>query len=318
MAKRLYVGIVIVPQSISINTMVSRILLGFRSVGQLIVVNPMNTQIASMSRSSTQVIYINTGIQNMGRMVRSIPQQININTMVGRVRTGIRSVSQIININTMERNSFKFFRGVYQIIYINTMISRIINLFINYARYIGVSMANLQSGENGSIYTLLRDVKGDPTPGADCGIIIKYPNSTAWLSDTMVDFKNGLYYYNFTTPQTEGIYEADVNCTYYTQYIAETSYFHVIPLAQELQQSMAQLNAAQQTLDTIKNEVDKIPGLGNSIDSLTNTLRGFGVNLYQAFLLGLAVIISVILSIIGLGLWIWDDMRGEEKSAGYM
>jgi hypothetical protein len=73
------------------------------------------------------------------------------------------------------------------------------------------------SGETGTIFLQLKDENGVPINNATCNLDIYYPSisHSNFLSDApMVDFKNGIYYYDLTVPNQTGVYMIDASCSY--------------------------------------------------------------------------------------------------------
>jgi len=83
--------------------------------------------------------------------------------------------------------------------------------------------------ENGTLYAQMLDEDGSPVNAANCNITIYYPNRTLWVNYEELAYltaSNGLYYYNFTTPNITGVYAAIANCSNPTAYSSAT--FHVV------------------------------------------------------------------------------------------
>lgn len=96
-----------------------------------------------------------------------------------------------------------------------------------------VSGTEYNSNETGTLYAqFLRTVWGSPNPINDgfCNITIYYPNETIFVNNQNMPYingSNGIYKHNFTVPETEGVYVADVSCRrgFIMAYSSET--FHI-------------------------------------------------------------------------------------------
>jgi len=92
--------------------------------------------------------------------------------------------------------------------------------------------------QTGRIVARLLDNSGKPVVGGTCNLSIFYPsfpsNNTAYWSDLMSGGGNisgggqGVYYYDFAVPKTEGVYTYGVDCTYLGQKYFMLGTFHVI------------------------------------------------------------------------------------------
>jgi len=90
-----------------------------------------------------------------------------------------------------------------------------------------ISSTEYSSGEEGSIMVLVKDADGNLVPDASCAVRIYYPNRTLFEEGSMNYMDNGIYYYNFTTPNVFGIYSVFVNCTRSNFSSYDASTFHV-------------------------------------------------------------------------------------------
>ena len=76
-----------------------------------------------------------------------------------------------------------------------------------------VSHSEYWSGEEGQIITRLLNYQGQAIV-ATCEVNILYPNKTYFAVNQSMTFSVDSYYYSFTTPDTEGVYEYKATCTY--------------------------------------------------------------------------------------------------------
>jgi hypothetical protein len=70
----------------------------------------------------------------------------------------------------------------------------------------------------------------EPVLTATCSVNITYPNGTAFVTNgnaPLLTASNGLYYYNFTIPSTEGIYAVDYKCLEGSKEYYVSGSFHV-------------------------------------------------------------------------------------------
>lgn len=94
------------------------------------------------------------------------------------------------------------------------------------------------SGEEGLIAVRLAKTTGKSQSlitGATCTADILYPNQTHFVDDvSMTEFGNGIYHYNFTAPETEGVYIYSVDCSKGSKDYYAMNTFHVSPWANQL------------------------------------------------------------------------------------
>ena len=77
-----------------------------------------------------------------------------------------------------------------------------------------ISHSEYWSGENGQVITRLLDYQGNAITDANCTVDILYPNKTYFKEDEQSLFSIDSYYYDFITPDIEGVYEYKVSCLY--------------------------------------------------------------------------------------------------------
>jgi len=71
---------------------------------------------------------------------------------------------------------------------------------------------------NGRVFIQVLDNYFSPVDNAVCYINVYYPNGSYFArNQTMLHFENGLYYYDFIAPKTEGVYMVTVSCVYPSQ-----------------------------------------------------------------------------------------------------
>ena len=82
-----------------------------------------------------------------------------------------------------------------------------------------VSNTEYWSGETGQVISRFVNFKGDPIAVTNCTTDILNPDgSTFFVTDELMTSSGvtGDYYYQFTVPDTEGIYDYSVTCRYGT------------------------------------------------------------------------------------------------------
>jgi len=116
--------------------------------------------------------------------------------------------------------------GVYYDIYQNSYIIAAYNVdFVNQVNEVysiltqppGLMVAGTDyySGEQGMTFLQLTD-GGLPVNNASCKVTVYYPNITIWLNEqSMIQGDNGLQYFPFVAPDTEGIYMITASCEYF-------------------------------------------------------------------------------------------------------
>jgi len=94
-----------------------------------------------------------------------------------------------------------------------------------------VSHSEYWSGEEGQIITRLLDYQGQPYVDADCTMTVLYPNRTYFINAASATFDIDSYYYKFTTPDTEGVYQYRADCYYLnnTKSRSVMNSFHLSP-----------------------------------------------------------------------------------------
>ena len=77
-----------------------------------------------------------------------------------------------------------------------------------------VSGTEYISNEEGQIIVRLEDFRGNPIDDASCSVSLLYPDKSFVFIDRNMSATTvpGNYYYSFTTPQTEGVYEEHITC----------------------------------------------------------------------------------------------------------
>ena len=339
MIKRMLLSIINAPQSITFNTMVGRLRTAVISVFQPITFQTITTKVLSASRTPTQTIYFNTMVNKALIGIRSAGQSLTFNTMAQRVRTAIRNGYQSITFQTMLNMPngpwgppgpgppiFTGHRFPFQAINFNEMVMRILIMVGKVLHSLGMTVANFEVSEHGTVYALLKDASGQPVTRANCSIDILNPDLTVWNFDSMTEFVNGTYYYNFTAPNVEGVYEVGVNCTYNTNTMYDVSYFHVVPFAQSATKILSMTDIMGVDVTNLESLVKNIPLIGSSITSLNDSFISFGFAFNQAFTVGISVLCAIGFAIITVILFGFDRIKRlkheeeegeEEKSAGY-
>jgi len=97
-----------------------------------------------------------------------------------------------------------------------------------------VSGTEYATGEEGTVWNILYRItpSGTYTPinDADCEAYIRYPNATNFIVNGTMEYITGsfgFYRYNFTVPNTTGVYVGGVLCKDATREYIETGTFHV-------------------------------------------------------------------------------------------
>lgn len=77
-----------------------------------------------------------------------------------------------------------------------------------------VAGTDYEPGDNAKVFVILADA-GIPQDNGTCIVQIFYPNSSEFLDYTQMTFlEDGIYYYDFTAPDTIGVYPVEVRCSY--------------------------------------------------------------------------------------------------------
>jgi len=151
-----------------------------------------------------------------------------------------------------------------------------------------------KAGEELKIVAQTKDDQGYPIEGATCKLTIWFPNNTKWKDNVgMTELENGLYYYNTTIPDVEGVYTVWVNASYGTEWTVDSQTFHVAGWAGEISEIKEEVEEIRSMVKDIQDTVDKIPGIRSAVFSLTGSLSQLGINFNQAFLVSLLILATI-------------------------
>jgi hypothetical protein len=107
-----------------------------------------------------------------------------------------------------------------QIAGLNSSINNLGSTYIGGTEYI--------SNQSGLIAVRLISASNAIVTGAVCNVSIFYPNRSIWLNMTpMTELDSGIYYYNFSIPNTTGVYIYSIDCTKTGQNYRAMNTFHV-------------------------------------------------------------------------------------------
>lgn len=128
-----------------------------------------------------------------------------------------------------------------------------------------VSNTEYWTGEQGKIAARFVDFKGDPII-ANCNVTIIYPNETSYFVQTVAmsnSLITGDYYYLFTVPTIEGVYDYSVTCIYQpnNQERTQSKTFHVNPalnkikILDEINETVVEINGRTIEINTTVNSI---------------------------------------------------------------
>ena len=131
------------------------------------------------------------------------------------------------------------------------------------------------SGEEGLVAVRLLKVKFNKqeiVTGATCTTDILYPNQTVFVNNTsMTEYGNGIYHYNFTAPNTTGVYIYSVDCLKSSKNYYAMNTFHVSPWANQLKNLQQRLDYIDSILGEINYTVNNLDFTGVNVSvNLTN------------------------------------------------
>jgi hypothetical protein len=134
-----------------------------------------------------------------------------------------------------------------------------------------ISHTEYGSGQAGQIIVRVLKFNGLAVTGATCDAEIWNPDKTSFASGSMTATSvDGDYYYNFTAPATEGVYEYQANCQFSIGAknfnSTATNSFH--------------LNPALTTIEALYNLTQEINTVTNSTYALTVVINGTVTNIY--------------------------------------
>lgn len=119
-----------------------------------------------------------------------------------------------------------------------------------------ISHSEYMSGEQGQILSRLLDYQGYSISTANCSVDVLYPDRTYFINSDAMNYNMGSYYYNFTVPSIEGVYQYRATCVYgapsKTRSIMNS--FHVSPA----------LNFIEIAYDNLSNQITNLSDLTNA------------------------------------------------------
>jgi hypothetical protein len=107
-----------------------------------------------------------------------------------------------------------------------------------------ISGTEYKSGEQGQGIVQLLDYQNQPVT-AQCNLTVYYPDKSAWIDAVgmLPSTENGTYYFLFTLPAIEGIYEEHAVCNASNILYRTSSTFHVSPSLNTIMEINSTLNA---------------------------------------------------------------------------
>lgn len=115
-----------------------------------------------------------------------------------------------------------------------------------------VSHSEYWSGEEGQIIARLLNWQGEAIV-ANCSVDIQNPDKTYFVENGTMVLSVDSYYYNFTTPSTEGVYEYKATCEYGSKSRSVMNSFHLSPA----------LNFIQLSHDNLSGQIVDLTDLNN-------------------------------------------------------
>ena len=149
-----------------------------------------------------------------------------------------------------------------------------------------------ESGEDGKIAIRLLKNNGGVETGATCTANILYPNETAFVtSQAMSEHGDGVYTYNFTVPETEGVYTYYTDCSKGGKDYRGLATFHVAPWANYLytisggsfndSEIISYLQDINDTVTTIDGRTIEIGNNITALDEKVVTMNGTLTSVYD-------------------------------------
>jgi hypothetical protein len=87
-----------------------------------------------------------------------------------------------------------------------------------------------KAGEELKVTALVKDEYNYPVTGAKVRLTIYYPNNSKWQDNVLMEeLEKGLYFWNSTLPNIEGVYTIWVNASYENSLAFDSQTFHVAP-----------------------------------------------------------------------------------------
>jgi len=140
---------------------------------------------------------------------------------------------------------------------------------------IPLALASYTPNENVNFILLLTDIYGNPIQNASCVGYVYYPNMTLY-AELPLQYSNGIYYSQFTTPDVYGTYLETAMCNY-TLYgkqrtIFAYNYIYVSQSLDVLEQRLRNIseNASVNVLVNITGEIQNVTNI--TLDKLDELL----------------------------------------------
>lgn len=134
------------------------------------------------------------------------------------------------------------------------------------------------SNETGEVATqLLTLISGNPSPvnTASCNVTIYYPNGTAYISDANAHYlpgTDGIYFYNFTIPSTQGVYESQFYCLNGAKDYYSSGTFHVSAMGASITSIESLVTEINTTAHEINSTAYMIEDLAEEINLTTHNI----------------------------------------------
>lgn len=151
------------------------------------------------------------------------------------------------------------------------------------------------SGEAGKVSAiLLRYVGGVPTPvfNASCEVRIFYPNGSLFIYDNATHLPTtGIYYYDFTVPNTYGVYVSGISCVKHPKTYFAGGSFHVSEWADTIFTINTSVGEIQLKLENLTTLIENV---NNSIHSKLDYYHNITITELQEIQNNLTLIYNLI------------------------
>lgn len=141
---------------------------------------------------------------------------------------------------------------------------------------VSVGSAEYQSGEIAKLTVQVQKADGTSVNNGTVVVTVYNPSNTAVVSDASMAYivgSNGLYYYNYTVPATEGVYTYQVTATYNANTSYSSHAFHVSPAMNTITTLNTNLNTVNSNLNTVNTNLNTVSTNVSSVNSTVNTVN---------------------------------------------
>ena len=199
-----------------------------RNIQLSVTISTIADKTTTLSRDITDSLSLSALTDRLSTLIRLLTNSLGIAPSIDRTYTGTRTPTQGISLSLLTDRTLDITRTLF------TPIRIFISLFTQESEYFAepayinpAAISKYESGDTVDIFVGLINKTGSPvTDYSTLRLTVYYPNMTIFFKDKLMEtYTGGLYKYNFTAPETTGIYYGVAVAQDYSAYII----FEVIP-----------------------------------------------------------------------------------------